>query len=241
MMLDPVDFVIPLGIGSRCNNDELRLLLRSLEKNGMRYRNVIVVATRPPDWLQNVRILQMNDPLAHNKDGNIIRKVLAAAALPDITDEFVWSCDDCVLVKPFDCANLPPIHNARGKDCFPENGSIWQRRVRRTFEFFEARGVKLDCNFESHVPQRFPTRELLRAMRDVDYSSGIGYSINTLFYGLLGVTRGFDQRLFKATNENIGDSMVDKVLCQYNDEAFTTGLRERLFRLFPQRSRYEKE
>lgn len=240
-MLDPVDFVIPLGTGSRRNDDELRLLLRSLELNGMRYRDVIVVATRPPEWLCNARIIQMDDPLAHNKDGNIIRKVLAAAALPDITHEFVWSCDDCVFLKPIDCANLPPIHNDRRKERFPENGSIWQRRVRRTFEFFEAHGVKLDCNFESHTPQRFPTRELLGAMRGVDYSSGIGYSINTLFYGLLGITRGFDQSLFKDTNESIGDARTGKMLCQYNDEAFTTGLRERLFQLFPKPCRYEKK
>ena len=240
-MLEPVDFVIPLSTGSRSNDDELRLLLRSLELNGMRYRNVIVVATRPPKWLRNVRIIQMDDPLKHNKDGNIIRKVLTAAALPDITHEFVWSSDDCVMLKPFDCANLPPIHNSRGKDRFPENGTIWQRRVRRTFEFFERRGVILDCNFESHTPHRYPARKLLRVMRDVDYSSDIGYSINTLFCGLLGITKGFDQSLFKDTNENIGDAKTEKVLCQYNDEAFTTGLRERLFRLFPKPSRYEKE
>ena len=240
-MVDPVDFVIPLGTGSRCHNDELRLLLRSLQANAMRCRNVIVVATSPPDWLRNVKIIPLDDPLAHNKDGNIIRKVLTAAALPEISSEFVWSCDDCVFLKPCDLANLPPIHNPRTKDRFPANGSIWQRRVRRTFEFFEQRGVTLGCNFESHVPQRFPARKLLRAMRDVDYSSDIGYSINTLFYGLLGITRGFDQSLFKDTNENIGDAKTGKVLCQYNDEAFTTGLREKLFRIFPKPSKYEKE
>ena len=67
-----VDIIIPLGTGSKNNDDELRLLLRSIEKNGIGYRKIIVVASKIPSWLQNVVTLQMDDTLSHNKDGNII-------------------------------------------------------------------------------------------------------------------------------------------------------------------------
>ena len=73
-----VDIIIPLGTGSKSDNDELRLLLRSIEKNGSGYRRIIVVATEIPSWLQNAVTLQMPDSLHQNKDGNIIRKVLFA-------------------------------------------------------------------------------------------------------------------------------------------------------------------
>ena len=239
-----IDLIIPLGGGSKSKNDELRIFLRSLEKYGRGIRNVIVVASDPPAWLTNVRIIQMDDPLKHNKDGNIIRKVLTAIASEDITPEFAWSSDDCVLLSEFDFESLPPVFNARCKADFPENGSIWQRRVRRTFEYLEARGLHLSHNYESHTPQRFPTRKLLRAMRNVDYQSGIGYTINTLFCGLLGITGGFDQAIFKRTCETEAtgkDAKLSRILCGYNDRAFLGGLRSRLFKLFPQKSKYEKE
>ena len=239
-----IDLIIPLGGGSKSQNDELRLFLRSLEKYGRGIRDVIIVASDPPAWLQNVRIIQMDDPLKHNKDGNIIRKVLAAATSDDITPEFIWTSDDCVLLSEFDFESLPPVFNGRCKADFPENGSIWQRRVRRTFEYLESRGLRLPHNYEAHTLQRFPTRKLLRAMRNVDYQTGIGYTINTLFYGLLGITGGFDQAIFKRTceTESAGkDVQLSRMLCGYNDRAFAGGLRARLFKLFPDKSKYEKE
>lgn len=239
-----IDLIIPLGGGSKSKNDELRLFLRSLEKYGRGIRDVIIVASDPPAWLQNVRIIQMDDPLKHNKDGNIIRKVLAAATSDDITPEFIWTSDDCVLLSEFDFESLPPVFNGRCKADFPENGSIWQRRVRRTFEYLESRGLRLPHNYEAHTPQRFPTRKLLRAMRNIDYQTGIGYTINTLFYGLLGITGGFDQTIFKRTceTESAGkDAQLSRMLCGYNDRAFAGGLRARLFKLFPDKSKYEKE
>ena len=235
-----VDIIIPLGTGSKNNNDELRLFLRSIEKNGIGYRKIIVVASEIPNWLQNVTTLQMADTLKHNKDGNIIRKVLfALTAVPDITPEFVWSSDDCVLLQEFDFSTVPPIYNARNKERFPVDGSIWQRRIRRTFEFFEKRNLHLKHNFESHVPQRFPGRKLLRAMRNTDYQSDIGYGINTLFHGLLGITGGFEQKLFKVTCESEKVPALDKVLLGYNDKGFAT-LKKELFRMFPSKSKYER-
>ena len=236
-----VDIIIPLGTGSKSNNDELRLLLRSIEKNGCGYRRIIVVATETPSWLQNVVNLKMDDCLRQNKDGNIIRKVLfALTECYDISPEFVWTCDDCVVLKKTDFSLLPPITNARKKNDFPADGSIWQRRVRRTFDFFEDKGLLLSHNYESHTPQRFPSRKLLRAMRGVNFEAGIGYSINTLFFGLLGVSGGFDQSLFKVSAETAEIPKLNRHFIGYNDKAFYAGLRERLFEMFPDKSKYER-
>ena len=236
-----VDIIIPLGTGSKSDNDELKLLLRSIEKNGCGYRRIIVVATETPSWLQNVVNLKMDDALRQNKDGNIIRKVLfALTECYDISPEFVWTCDDCVVLKKTDLSLLPPITNARKKNDFPTDGSIWQRRVRRTFEFFEKRGFPLGHNYESHTPQRFPSRKLLRAMRGVNFEAGIGYSISTLFFGLLGVSGGFDQSLFKVSAETAEIPKLNRHFIGYNDKAFYAGLREKLFEMFPDKSKYER-
>ena len=236
-----VDIIIPLGTGSKSDNDELKLLLRSIEKNGCGYRRIIVVATEIPSWLQNVVTLKMDDALRQNKDGNIIRKVLfALTECYDISPEFVWTCDDCVVLKKTDLSLLPPITNSRKKNDFPADGSIWQRRVRRTFEFFEDKGLQFPHNYESHTPQRFPSRKLLRAMRGVNFESGIGYSINTLFFGLLCVSGGFDQSLFKVSAETAEIPKFNRHFIGYNDKAFYAGLREKLFEMFPDKSKYER-
>ena len=235
-----VDLIIPLGIGSKSDNDELKILLRSIEKNGVGVRDVIVVTDAPPPWLTGVRIVDQGDPLIRNKDGNILGKVLAAITADGVTDEFAWSSDDCVLLKPFDFATVPPTWNHRGKEDFPADGTIWQRRVRRTFEMLESRGVTLPHNYESHMPHRYPTRKVIRALRNVDFKSDIGYSINTLLHGLLGITGGFDQKIFKETCERESGWRLEKTVVGYNDRAFLNGLREELFRRFPGKSKYER-
>lgn len=235
-----IDLVIPLGTGSKSGNDELKLFLRSIEKNGTGIRNILVVTDHVPDWLTGVQIVPQGDIYEKNKDGNIIRKILAAAVSEGISDEFAWSSDDIALLKPFDFKTMPPIYNARGKDRFPADGSIWQRRVRRTFEFLESRNLTLAHNYESHTPHRYPTRKLVRTMREIDYAADIGYSINTLFHGLLGMTGGFDQSLFKETCEKDSGWKMDRTLIGYNDTAFLGGLREELFKRFPGKSKYER-
>ena len=235
-----VDLIIPLGNGSKSDNDELKILLRSVERNGVGVRNVIVVTDAPPTWLTGVRIVDQGDPLPKTKDGNILGKMLAAITSDGVSDEFAWSSDDCALLKPFDFATLPPTYNGRGKEDFPADGSIWQRRVRRTFELLESRGLALAHNYESHMPHRYPTRKVIRALRNVDFRSGIGYSTNTLIHGLLGITGGFDQKIFKETCERESGWRLEKTVVGYNDAAFLHGLREELFRRFPGKSKYER-
>jgi len=203
-------------------------------------RRVIVVTDAAPAWLTNVKIVPMGDAYAHNKDGNLIRKLTQAMLDPLMTSEFAWSADDCVLMRDFDFEHIPPIYNARMKEDFSADGNIWQRRVRRTFEFFEERNFPLEHNFEAHVPQRFPVRKLLRALRGIDYEADVGYSINTLFHGILGVNGGFDQSLFKVTCESENIPKLNRTLVGYNDRAFLNGLREHLFELFPTKSKYER-
>ena len=77
-------------------------------------------------------------------------------------------------------------------------------------------------------------------MRGVKYEADIGYSINTLFFGSLGVTGGFDQSLFKVSAETAEKTKLHRHFIGYNDKAFLSGLREKLFDLFPHKSKYER-
>ena len=234
-----VDVIIPLGTGSKSNNDELRLLLRSIDKNCLNLGRIIIVTDKIPTWLKNVTVIKFKSQYKNNTDAVIIDKISAALALDDITEQFVWTADDFIFLQTIDLNHLPVIENLRGYEFFKEAKDKWCKRVAHTFEYFKSKGIDLEVNFDSHTPQLCDTKRLTEALKGVDYSSDPGYSVGTLFMGLLGITRGIDQSLLKDTNEDEGSAELGKLFCGYNDKAFLSGLREKLFDRFHEKSKYE--
>ena len=235
------DIILPLGVESKRENLELKLALRSLEKNcSGTYGQIYVATERLPEWLVGVTHVPATDDLPHNKDGNIITKIVKTLEAHPQIDRFIFLSDDQAVVRPCDLSGLRPIYNCRGKRAFL-GGNRWQKRVLRTFEFLEARGVVLAHNYESHTPQ-LHDRGILKALEGVDYREGNGYVINTLFYGLRGVTGGVLQDEVNVTYDKASDAgrPLDRTFVGYNDEGFLNGLSQRLLAMFPMPSRYER-
>ena len=239
--MSPIDLVIPLGTGSRYGDDELRICLRSVERHVRCLRRVVVVTCTVPSWLRNVVVVNRGDPLKHNKDGNMINKVLAAIDELGITGRFALCADDNVFMQDVALDEIPMLYNNKVRAEFAVDDRKWHRRMVRTFDFLASRGVELSHNYEVHAPQVFDASVLRDAIRGVDYESDIGYGIYTLFRGLCGETGGVDQRGFKTTHESEADASapMDRMFAGYNDGAFCNGLRERLFGIFSEKSRYE--
>ncbi len=239
------DIIIPLGSGSKSDNDELRILLRSLEANAIGLGRIIVISDCAPSWLDRSRVtvLKMGDAHAHNKDANLIDKTIAAIREFNL-DSFCWFADDNVLMQPLRLSAIPILRNLRSKSDFADDGK-WHRRVFRTFEWAESLGVHLTHNYETHVPQYFThARELASRLATVDYRTPPGLSIMTLFRVLLGETSkpSESQDAWKETYQEdcTGKPItLSKPFVGYNDTGFLTGLRQRLFEIYPTRSIYE--
>ena len=184
--------------------------------------------------------MNRGDPLKHNKDGNMINKVKAAITALGIDSDFILCADDNVFMKDLD--GCPTLYNDKTRNDFTVDRRKWHRRMVRTFDFLESRGIHLNHNYEVHAPQLFNGKAVLSALEGVDYESDIGYGIYTLFRGLCGETGGVDQRLFKTTHETelSADDPLDRLFAGYNDNAFSHGLRERLFSIFDKKSKYEE-
>ena len=146
-----IDIVIPLGRGSRYNNFELRMALRSIACYAMNLRNIYVVSDAPPDWLCNVKTLNVPDRHLHNKDANIIDKLLAAARLPELSGRFLFWSDDQLALQRFDAATIPASCNPRQYKDF-RTDRVWHRRMRNTFEYLQKLNINLQCNFDAHIP-----------------------------------------------------------------------------------------
>lgn len=237
-----IDLIVPLGVGSCSDNDELRILLRSVEKNVEDIGRVVIVTQKVPDWLCNATIVPCEDTLGHNKDGNMITKVMLALESLDIHGDVCITCDDTVFMSHTKLADCPVLYNSRNRNDFNETGNRWHRRMIRTFDYLESKGVYLSHNYECHAPQVFNADILRDKVPTIDYRSGIGFGIFTLFRALSGETGGIEQSKFKTTHEDIDSvySCMDKQFAGYKDVSFLKGLRERLFSIFNNKSKYEK-
>ena len=237
-----IDIIIPLGIGSKSDNDELRLLLRSIEANVSGLGRVIVVTQKAPDWLVNVIVLRRGDPLKRNKDGNMINKVIHALEFLDITGDFVLCADDNLFMRKIDLCDIPMLYNSKDRQYFAKDDKKWHRRMVRTFDLLDGFGVHLAHNYEVHAPQKFNAGMLRGLVPKVDYESDIGYGIYTLFRGLCRETGGVEQSPYKTTHEDVETAgyALDRLFAGYNDDAFNAGLRERLFGIFNNKSKYER-
>ena len=246
-----VDIIIPLGNGSHNGNEELKMLLRSIEKHLKGYDRVFLVTQYCPEWIdrEQVTVVNINDPFTDNKDANLHRKTLMTVEKYGI-DGFVWCADDNCFLQDIDASSIPAIHNHRPNSLFYESSGIWRLRVRNTLEWAKARGVNLPHNMEAHCPQYFDGKALVEGMKDVDYVSQPGLTIHTCWHVVTNTWQGsVNQMDVKHTFELEFDEtithMTDEELCSkmfigYNDQTCGRVLK-RLHTLFPTPSKYEKE
>jgi hypothetical protein len=243
----PYDAVYPLGSGSKWGNNELRYSLRSLEKNLVDLRNVYIVGYRP-DWLTGAIHISCDDPLPHNKDGNIIRKILRACEVPELSEEFLQVSDDQILLQPLSFAELRPyyvIDLASVDESWFSQGA-WAKRMERTYQWLRARG-RTTYHYDSHIPLPMSKSQCFRVMSECDYEEGIGYAINTVYFNSLGLPVDHPIRDKRAVFElscrstaAIRRRLYGKTYLNYFDPAMTDGFKRVLAELFPHKSRFEK-
>lgn len=239
------DLIVPLGYGSKSSDDELKIMLRSAERNALGLGRVIVVSDHVPGWLDvsQVVLVDEGDHFLHNKDANLIVKTLKAIDQCAV-ERFCWCSDDCAFNLPIRLSRIPLLISSRDRSEF-SGESVWHRRVRNTFSWAESLGVRLESTYDVHCPQFFDDAATLsRRMKEVDFETEPGLTIMTAFRVVMGETEGaLRQPAWKNTVEgNFSDGRSQELgrhFIGYNDRGFATGLREWLFRKFPEKSRFE--
>lgn len=245
------DVIIPLGPGSSHDNLELRYLLRSIETNLQGYNRVFVVSTCAPEWLDKdaLTVVEIGDIYDHNKDANLHRKTLETIKQYGV-GWFIWCADDNAFMQPVKAGWLPTLHNYRKREEFQGDGGTWRIRVANTFAWASSRGVELPYNYECHAPQLFDGRALLEGMKGVDYGKQPGLTIYTTWRVVTDSWRySVEQSRHKLTLEKecaetierlTDDDLQSRLFLGYDDGAARGGILDRLARIFPQKSRFEK-
>lgn len=251
----PIDIIIPLGGESKSNNDELRILLRSIAQNASGVGKVCIVSDKAPAWLSSeVDVLKVGDSHPHNKDANIIIKVLAGIHWLGC-ERFCFCADDNAFLRPVDLREIPVIKNQRQISSFEPDFKAgewhgWKKRMYHTLWLADQFGMEEMWAMDCHAPQTFDARKVLEGIGRVNYRAQPGLCIYTLFRILEGIKDGDKQAAWKVTVEadapkegekgKGATAPLDKVFIGYNDGGFLGGLRERLLEMFPEKCRYEK-
>ena len=241
-----IDVVYHLGTGSKAKNFELRYALRALEQNFLDLGKVYVVGFRPK-WLTGAVHLPMDDVHRHNKDANLIDKVLLACR-SGVTETFLRSSDDEVLLMPSHLEDLLPLHFGdlkTRKESFWHSG--WKKRLRATMELLASRGLPT-LHFDTHVPKVYNRESFQRLMAGCDYARGNGYTIDTLYLNQIGLVDPPHMAGEKLTLEgssglpqHVRQQLQGKRYLGYNDGGLSGGLKQVLKEMFPNPSRFEKE
>jgi len=239
-----VDVIIPLGNGSTRNNEELMIMLRSIERHCSDVGRVILATQYCPEWIDRDKVLvaDIPDAEAHNKDKNLIDKVLKSIEMYNV-ERFAFFADDNVVMQDIELKHIPLLFN-RKREQFVGAETKWRRRVLHTFDYFLGKGVPLEREYDTHCPQYFGDAQgLVGAMRDVDYATAPGLTIMTAFRASMGdIYGGVHMNDYKETYEmpcTERDFHGKKMFVGHNDIGFD-GIRKRLFEIYPDKSKYEK-
>jgi hypothetical protein len=240
-----VDVVYPLGTESKWDDNELRYSLRSLEKNFPDLGRVFIVGHRP-SWLTGVVHIAMGDVHKHNKDANLIDKILAAC-YSEVSDEFVFMSDDQIFLKSVKFKNMKPFHLgnliAKGESFWKDG--VWRRRLAATKDMLHRAG-HTTYHYDSHCPTPYNKNAFVAAVTQFPYRKGSGFTINTLYCNAAGVN-GEPLAERKKTYESamtddastIRQSLQNKWYLGYNNAGLTDALKSVLAEMFPIASKFE--
>ena len=241
-----MDVVLHLGTGSKFDNMEVRMALRSIQTNFLQLGNIYVVAEKLPVWMTGVKHIQVPDVSNSGKDAILINKVLAACKLPELSENFMFWSDDQVLVKPTALWEIASVVADTPIDTM--GNSKWQMRMIAIKELLEEKGITNIHNWESHVPQPMNKTTFIELMSSLEYDTGVGFGINTLYFGLQNYPPIRKQNECKLTLEGaklccggIPKAVRGKTWIGYNDAGFQNGLSNWLKNNFPAPSKYEND
>lgn len=144
-----IDIAIPLARDKQTNYLELRMTLRSIEKNLTGYRDIYIIGEKP-SWVNNIIHIACPDILGR-KQYNIYKKFMTAAETESVSDNFIRWDDDVYLLQSLDTSNIKDWHDGTLKDWSYKNiNSLYRTVIKNTLNIFPD-GLYYDI----HAPRVF--------------------------------------------------------------------------------------
>lgn len=140
------DVLYILGRGSKQDDLELRLSLRSIEKYAQNLDRVFIVGNCP-EWAKNVIHIPEEDK--YFPFSNHVKKVLRAID-GGISEKFLLMNDDFFMMRRFDVDTYP--YYIRGEMFNNRQGGDYRQMLNNTVEILHKKGIEKVLAYNCHVP-----------------------------------------------------------------------------------------
>lgn len=245
------DIIIPLGNGSIQNNLELRYALRSIERNAVNCRKVIIAGNIPDFLVKNSSILLTikvpNQKWIMNKEARIAWNIMYALKNLDTTDDVVLWNDDYILEKETDITQIPNYRRDKNLEESAESRGLdyYRNSLLKTAEFLKSQGKETQ-NYDIHCPIIYNKKKFLD-LEKVWIQSGkqiYGFVVKSTYGNMTFPEVGpelKDLKLNHHTNEHgyLKEKIQDRWVWSYSDKAFNEGVNNYLRKIYKEKSKYE--
>jgi hypothetical protein len=231
--------VIPLGIGSHWQNQELRYCLRSIEKHLRGYGDIFIIGEKPP-WLRHVIHIPFDEgfaPKCHEKERNIFTKIMAACADERVTDDFLFMNDDHYLLREYEAGAFPYYYD--GDLAEKMTVTDYKHTVWNTMALFNEEALYFDI----HCPIIYNKLRFQYTFLDVNWSRW-GYCIKSVYMNSNSCAIRTEEYPDLKISEAYPASKIRELLAgrgwfSIGDRAREGELLQVLKELYPNKSKYE--
>ena len=238
-----IDIIIPLRAGGSVSGDrELRLALRSIDKNLRGFRKIYIASRQLPPWVTGVEFVKTED-IFPRKQMNIHYAIRSMLKTPGIAGEVIFWADDNVLLRECHVRDLPLAgrrDDLLGFSNAPE-ARVWHRSLKNT-GLLLAQANRATTNFEAHTPIVFNREKYLALEQNFDFYNDVGLCYISLYCNFYNLQPTGHMSQYKATFESekvSEDALTGKLFAGYCDTGAKAGALPMLEKRFPEPSRFE--
>jgi len=238
-----MDIVVPLGSGSKWDNNELRYSLRSVEEYAYSVDRVIIVGNKP-EWLTNVVHIPLDDK-RWAKEYNIYHKIRAAIVSLKLED-FIVTNDDIFFNAQCNIEAIQYYYSGTLEELYEKGKryhkhSLYNFTISNTIEALRKREHPTR-HYDIHVPVIYNSRLFLECMDSYDWLLAYGYAIKSLY-----------SNTFYTGGQEVEDCMIDepvedwsslvegKAFFSIGDKAIDVNFEKYIMCKFPKPSKFEYE
>ena len=238
-----MDIVIPLGKQSIWKDNELKIALRSIEKNAIGVKNIVIVG-EIPTFLNQEKVIHIPVSDVKSKTHSIMNKIIAACNDPRVSDDFLFSNDDIIFTVPTEINKIPFYRKGHSlyDSSLSRNHHKYVKLLGDTSSLLLSMGYD-NKHFDVHIPIIYNKEKFVSAMSKIDWlASRDGYVIKSCYCNIVGYQGEpcTDVKVNRpSTIEEIKLKWESTSFFSFGDSGLTNTLKRFLVEKFPSKSIYE--
>ena len=227
--------IIPLGNGSKWDNNELRFALRSIEKHLTGFSDIMIAGDQFPSWLTGVKKIPVSD-VGPYPAMNTLFKVITCLNVVQ-TESFLLSYDDVFLNKDYDARFFPAYYNGN----LQRNNhlvGIYKDSWNMTYQFLLDKGFDTK-SFGVHCPFPFNTRDFILIMKLVKNREP-GYLYKSLYGNIACIQADYKKDIIVNLPLNLPGKLETLPFFSIRDGEVNVVMQHFLEDLYPIKSQWEQ-